>query len=361
MLPLARRIRLKVNSTDPIVKKQVLDTLYSWQTMSFRSANYILTHQFMQDQLAELFYINEGTKLKLSNMLKNEGAAFTTSRQNTTYQVLSKHFKGFLPSDIYTGINNMVLQKYNLEREAYWKGQKPIPNYKRNMPMPIKARSIKNIQPMGNSGNVSFTLFQQPLRTWFGKSTLCNKVLFEELMNGTQAFGDSLLQLVKGKIYLLLITYTAKEQHTLSENIIAEASLSIDVPLMVSINGHHYSIGNKEEFLHRRLAIQAAVQRTQAGITFCRNSNGNKRKFKAVTRYKGVEENYINTKLHVYSRRLIDLCIKHGAATLLLVSQQQKEAVASNDAFLLRNWSFAALKEKIMYKANKAGITVIVD
>jgi IS605 OrfB family transposase len=160
---------------------------------------------------------------------------------------------------------------------------------------------------------------------------------------------------------LLLITYNDKEKHILSENIIAEATLSLDFPITVSIGTYSYRIGNKEEFLYRRLAIQAAVQRAQKAVSYCRPSNGKKRKYKAVTRYKGIEQNYVEQRLHVYSRRLIDLCIKHGAATLVLVAQEEKEQLTKEDAFLLRNWSFAALKEKIMYKAQKVGISVVVD
>jgi cytochrome c553 len=360
---LTQKIQLLVNSPDPEIKKQVIDKLYSWQNMCFRSANYVLTHQFIQDQIGELFYMSEAIKLKFASIHKDADGVLTTSRENTTYQVLANHFKGMLPSDIYTGINHMVVKKYNLEREEYWKGQKPLPNYKRDIPMPIKARSIKEIIPLPDNINFSFTLFQQPFRTCFkNKKNSDNKrTLFEEMMLGRMHCGDSLIQLVKGKIFLLLVTYSEKEKHTLSENIIAEASLSTDFPVTVSIGTYSYRIGNKEEFLYRRLAIQAAVQRAQVGSNYCHAANGKKRKCKAVTRYRGMEENYIDSRLHVYSRRLIDLCIKHGAAILVLVAQHEKEQLAKNDEFLLRNWSYAALKEKIMYKAQKAGITVIVD
>ncbi len=360
-ITLTQRIELKVNSSCPLIKKQVIDTLYSWQNMCFRSANYILTHQFLQDQIGELFYITEGTKLKFSSIHKDADGVLTTSRENTTYQVLSKHFKGMLPSDIYTGMNHMLVKKYNLEREQYWKGQKVLPNFKRDVPMPIKARSIKEITPLPGGTNFSFTLFKQPFRTCFKKNKHNKQTLFHEMMLGNLQCGDSLIQLLKGKIFLLLVTYTEKEKHILSENIIAEASLSTDFPVTVSIGTYSYRIGNKEEFLYRRLAIQAAVQRAQVGAKYCRSANGNKRKLKPVKRYKGIEENYIESRLHVYSRRLIDLCIKHGAATLVLVAQHEKEQIAKNDEFLLRNWSYAALKEKIMYKAQKAGINVIVD
>jgi len=63
----------------------------------------------------------------------------------------------------------------------------------------------------------------------------------------------------------------------------------------------------------------------------------------------------------MYSRRLIDICVKSGAGTLLLVNQSNIEEVAKDDEFLLRNWSYFGLIEKIRYKANMAGVNVIIE
>ncbi|HTR29414.1 MAG TPA: hypothetical protein VMH27_09085 [Puia sp.] len=73
------------------------------------------------------------------------------------------------------------------------------------------------------------------------------------------------------------------------------------------------------------------------------------------------EKDYVQQKLHVYSRQLIDLCVKHRAGSLILVGQAEKEAAAVGEEFVLRNWSYYALKEKIQYKANKAGILLITE
>lgn len=73
------------------------------------------------------------------------------------------------------------------------------------------------------------------------------------------------------------------------------------------------------------------------------------------------EKRYVDSRLHLYSRRLIDICVKSEAGTLLLVNQTNKEEVAKEDEFLLRNWSYYGLIEKIKYKANMVGINVIVE
>ncbi|MNK47391.1 hypothetical protein D3C87_662010 [compost metagenome] len=174
-------------------------------------------------------------------------------------------------------------------------------------------------------------------------------------------FQSSYLQLDQGKVFLLAAIQIDKECHQLDPSVIAEASLSIEHPVVVKIGKHQYTIGSKEEFLHRRLAIRAAIYRVKKGASFNRGGHGRKRKMKSLDDYKQQEKRYVDYKLHVYSRMLINFCVKHNAATLLLVNQQAKEELAKEDPFLLQNWSYYSLKEKIGYKAEKAGIQLIVE
>ncbi|HEY4150093.1 MAG TPA: hypothetical protein VGM41_14235 [Chitinophagaceae bacterium] len=142
---------------------------------------------------------------------------------------------------------------------------------------------------------------------------------------------------------------------------IAEVSLSPETPVVVHIAGKRYAIGDKEEFFYRRLALQQARQRLQAAATTCRGGHGRARKLALLESFEKKEHHCVHHKLHLYSRRLIDLCLQHHAATILLVGQEEKEAAAREDRFLLRNWSYYALKEKIAYKAKRVGITVLSE
>ena len=63
---------------------------------------------------------------------------------------------------------------------------------------------------------------------------------------------------------------------------------------------------------------------------------------------------------------LVDLAIKHKCGTIALLNQKGREDKAKEDnlngePFVLRNWSYYGLKEKISYKAKMAGIKVIQD
>jgi hypothetical protein len=356
-----RKIQLLVDSKDKEVVKQTIDQLYNWQWICFRAANLIMSHHFVQERVKDFFYLTEEIKLKLADEKKEENGILKSSRQNTTYRLLSNHFKGQIPTNILSNLNNTLISYFNKEKDAYWKGEKSLRNYKRNIPLPFGAEVISKLTRAADNRNFAFRLFQIPFKTYLGKDRSDKKKVFEKIISGAIKLRTSNIQLDKGKIFLLAAVQIEKEQHTLDPTVIAEASLSIEHPVTVKIGSFEHAIGNREEFLHRRLAIQAAVNRVKKAVPFNSGGHGKKKKMKSLEDYRHMERRYVEQKLHVYSRMLIDFCLKHQAATLLLVNQQEKEEIAKEDHYLLQNWSYYSLKEKISYKAAKAGIQLIVE
>lgn len=359
-ITLTRKIQLLINSQDAEIIKANREKLYRWQYIGYRAANMIMSHLFVQEQIKDFFYFTEDFKLKLTNQQKDEQGVLTTSRLNTTYTLLSKHFKGEIPTDILSNLNNTLNSYFSKEVSAYRKGEKSLRNYKRKFPLPFSANSIRKLQRTADSRNFSFELFQVPFRTYLGKDR-DKRILLEKTRQEKIKLCTSSLYIDQGKIFLLAVFEMEKEENQLDEGIIAEASLSINHPVTITIGKEQFIIGNKEEFLHRRLAIQAARRRTQKGATFNKGGHGHKRKMKSTEHYNEKEHSYVNYKLHVYSRRLIDLCVKNKAATLILVNQKAKEEIALEDTFLLQNWSYFNLKDKIAYKAKKAGIVMVCE
>lgn len=359
MQVLTHKIQLLVDSDDAALKRTVLDTLYSWQNICFRCANMVMAHYFIQDQVKQFFYFTEQLQLKLADVKRDADGVLTTSRLNSGHQLLSHCFKKQLPSDIYGNLNTALYMQYQQKREAYWSGELALPSFKRDNPMPIKSRSIKNFSPIAGSGNFRFTLFKLPFRTFTGKQPHAKRVL-QDVYNGRVGLCDSYIQVKDGKIFLLMVTKKETPAVRCNTSVIAEASLGIDVPVFVLIEGvARARIGNREEFLHRRVAIQSAMRRVQSGAGYNKPGHGVQRLMRPVKDFKDAEQHYVEHKAHVYSRRLIDFCIKYGAGTLILCDQRNKEAAAAEDVFLLRNWGFSGLKEKIKYKAKLAGIDVV--
>ena len=356
-----RKIQLLINSQDEQVRQTVKETLWQWQHFCFRAANQIATHHFIQDQLKELFYLRDEIKVKLADVHKDPEGILTTSKTNTTYQVLSRRYKQEMPMAILGSLNNTLVASYNKEKEAYWKGERSLRNYKRSIPIPIPAKAIVNIQPSENSKNYSFSVYALPFRTYFGKDLSDKVTMWKRSLNGEYKLCDSSIQLDKGKIFLLAVFQFEKVPRALNAEIVAEAKLSMEIPIVVRINRHQYNIGTKEDVLYRRLAIQEALRRCQKSAMYNRTKNGKARMLQKVSKFRDMERRYISYKLHVYSRRLIDLCIKFKAATLILVDQDQNEEQAKGEQFIMRNWNYCGLRDKILYKADKAGIAVVIE
>lgn len=360
-LKLTRKIQLLVDLPTKEERKKALDMLYQWQNRCFRAANIIVTHLYVQEMIKEFFYLSEGIKYKLADEKKDELGILQRSRINTTYRVVSDCFKGEVPTNILSNLSNTLLSSFNKNRAEYWSGERSLQNFKRDMAFPFGKECISKMTFDTERNAFCFRLFQIPFRTYLGRDYSDKRKLLERVLKGETKLCMSHIKLRDGKIFWLPVFEIEKEKHNLKAEVIAEALLSIEYPIVVKANKIKLTIGTKEEFLYRRLAIQAAQNRAQVGAAYSRSGKGNKRKLKAVHRLRDTESNYVRHRLHVYSKRLIDFCIKNQAGTLLILNVQNQIKVAQDEAFVLRNWSYYELMEKIKYKAKKVGIEVIVD
>ncbi|MRG45487.1 hypothetical protein GFS24_10195 [Chitinophaga sp. SYP-B3965] len=356
-----RKIQLLINSDDAEIRSETWKTLRSWRFICFKAANFIFSHHFLQEQLKELIYLTDDVKIKLTDIKKDSDGILTTSKMNTTYQILSNKFKGELPMNILGALNNILVTQYNSERQAYQNGDRSVRNYKRTIPIPIPARNITRIKLHESGKYYSFNLFGLSFNTYFGKDYDDKRVMWERWLSGEYQLCTSSLKFDQGKIFLLAVFKFDKFYNLLNSGTVAEASLSIEIPIVVKINGHRYEIGTKEDYLHRRIAIQQSRIRAQKSIKYNRSKNGLKRQKQNLLSYAKKEVNYVETKLHLYSKMLIDLCVKNGAGTLILIEQKEKEEEAKQDTFLLRNWSYFKLKDKIQYKSDRVGIKIICE
>ncbi|MCF0075815.1 hypothetical protein LZD49_35445, partial [Dyadobacter sp. CY261] len=118
---------------------------------------------------------------------------------------------------------------------------------------------------------------------------------------------------------------------------------------------------SKDEYLYKRLAIQAAIRRKRKAMAFMNPNSQRQLRKSTIENLMQSEKRYVSHKQHVYSKRLIDICLKNKAATLLLVEQTEKEQQAKEDPFLFRNWGYYGLKQKIERKAEKVGIAVLIE
>lgn len=358
-ITLTRKIQLLIDiSSDQ--KNEMWEKLYRYQNRCFRAANFIVSHLYVQEMIKDFFYFTEEVQYKLANANKDEMGIFTRSKTSTTARMVFDRFKGEIPTDILGSLNNTIQSTFSKNKTDYWQGIKSLRNFKRDIPIPLPVKCISKMKYDPEKKAFCFNMFAIPVKTYLGRDFSDKRLIMEQLLKGEIKLCTSQIQLKAGKIYWLAVFEFEKEKHLLKPEIIAEASLSLEHPIVAKANNVRINIGSKEEFLYRRLVIQASQKRIQTGIAYARSGKGAKRKQKALYKTENLESRYVNHRLHVYSRKLIDFCIQQQAGTLILKNQEDKIGIAKDQEFVLRNWSYYQLQTKIKYKAEKAGIELII-
>lgn len=357
---LTRKIQILLDESDPEKRRVYQNQLYQWQDLVFKASNMAISHQFLQDNIKDILYLKDEVKVKLLDAKQDAEGILTTSRRNTTYQLLSKYLKGKVHSNIITNLNTSIVKAFFTDRKSYSKGEHSLRNYQKNMPIPFSGNFVKWVSPV-KERDFKFTLFNIPFRTFNGRDGARKKKLIQEIIAGDIKMVQSAIKREKSSLFMLLRYEQSIDAMELKQHVVAEASLSLEHPIVVQVGRELFRIGNKEEFLYRRLAIQAARHRIETSCNYNHGGHGKKKKLQRLETFRQKEKSYVQSKLHLYSRQLIDFCIRHQAGTLILVNQTTKNAVAKEDLFLLRNWGYHGLIEKIRYKAELAGIHLIVE
>jgi len=358
MITITRKIQINFIVNDKSELKALYEKIYGWQRICRRAANWIITHHYIQENIKELFYLTDETNVKLSAIGKDADGILTTSSMNTTYQVLSKNFKSQIPMGMLSGLNTIIVKTYRKETKEVWRGDRSIRNYRKDIPMPIRMGDVSNIKK-GKDGNYSFFVYGISFKTYFGHDLSQNEALFDRAIRGEYKLCDSSMQIDDGKMFLL--TVFSFEPDVIYVDPEKSVKCFLDPSCAIRIeekNDKFFEIGNAEEFLYRRIAINGACKRLQKNLKYAKGGKGRNKKLIAIDRFKKKETHYIHSKLHLYSRLLINYCLKRKIGKIILENYDDVVAETKNDVLLLENWSYYGLSSLIEYKAKMAGIIV---
>lgn len=413
---ITRKIEIRIHEEDEELKKNYMHTIFEWRDAIRMAANRIVSHKFIQRNVKEFVYFKpeileaflaenpdrrkvnsksgkETINFNVSDVIKKEKGL---SEQNTTYRLIAGLLKGKVPADIYSCLNQTIVKTCKETMDDVCRGETTLRSYKNNIPMPFSAKALANlhevkekytVQQTGKEVNVNryyFTLFGIPFVCWLGRDRSNNEAIIQRCISGEYKIKSSSIAFEKvvsretgkkkQKLFLYLVIDMPKQEIKLNEKKMMFCYLGLAHPIEYNYevqakniydSGVKWShIGDAEEFLYRRTQIQAAVRRCQIACKYNKGGKGRKRKLQALDRYAELEKNYVHTKLHTYSRLLVNEAVKYRCATIVLVNQEPREIQAKEDnqkgePFVLRNWSYYGLKTMIKYKADMVGIKMI--
>lgn len=371
---ITRKIEVFVCEDDKDQRKAHYEKLYANRDIAVKVANMGVSHLFALDNTMP--YLSDEAK-EVVEFLGCKGQKAT--KQNAPYVAASEAFKGQADMSMISCVLQNAQKMYQDDRKrGMW--NKSLRSYKSNMPIPFKADRFVGLRfdtYMGGDGQEHegcfFTLMGVPFQMRFGRDRSGNRLIVERAIDGEYKMCTSSLQFDGKKIFLLLCVDIPKKEVEVDVKKVLYAYLDVMTPIVCTCDvraakeydsGYKwFEIGTREEFLYRRRQIQEAVRRCQINNKYSVGGHGRKQKCKAIDRWHDKEDNYVDTKLHTYSRMLVDLAVKHGCGTIMLMNQKAREDKAKEDnqngePFVLRNWSYFGLKEKIGYKCKRVGVVL---
>lgn len=408
-MQITRKIEVFVCESDNDLRRSYYEKLYDIRNIAQEAANMATSMLYAIDNLIPC--LDEKSR-ELIQYIGTKGSP--ASRQNAAYVIMSHLYKDKMPGimDMLSNLAQYVTKNYTADRK---KGlyKNSLRSYKDSLPIPYQKKSFSNLRfadyqnGEGEKRNgCFFSLAGIPFQMRFGRDRSNNRLIVERVISGEYKMCTSSIQIKKvvekldlleegnkkqekqsengnkkkkksrQKIFLLLCVDIPKQEAKVDQKKTLYAYLGVMNPIICTCDvraKHEYDsgykwfeIGTKEEFNYRRRQIQEAVRRCQINNRYSVGGKGRKKKCQAIERWNDKENNYVDTKLHTYSRMLVDLAVAHRCGVIVLMNQKKREDKAKEDnqngePFVLRNWSYYGLKEKIGYKCKLSGIRLVQD
>ena len=374
---ITRKIEVFIPEDDKDLRRAYYDKLYANRDVAVKVANMAVSHLFALDNTMP--YLTDEAKETIEYIgCKGQKA----TKQNAPYVAASEAFKGKAYMGMIPSVLQNVQKMYQEDRKkGMW--NKSLRSYKSTMPVPIKATLYHNLrfaEYADGEGNKRtgcfFEVMGIPFQMRFGRDRSGNRIIVERVVSGEYKMCTSSIQVDGKKVFLLLCVDIPKKEVKIDPKKTMYAFLGVLNPIICTCDvraakeydsGYKFfEIGTKEEFNYRRRQIQEAVRRCQINNKYSVGGKGRKKKCQAIDRWHDKENNYVDTKLHTYSRLLVDLAVKHKCGNIVLMRQTPREDQAKEDnqngePFVLRNWTYYGLKEKIAYKCKMVGIKLSED
>lgn len=317
---------------------------------------------------------------ELDEDVKNKKKDFLQcSKQNSTYQLVSKEFKQYIPSDILANLNQKIQENYNNNQKKIESGERALSTYKKGMEIPFSIRENKRLKLFIKEEGIYLKWFKEILfRLEFGKDASNNRCIVERLIESDRqqknkgedyVANNSSIKLVKyGKstrIFLLLSIDIPAKKQVLDKDVVLGVDLGIKCPLYLAINKNDnfkMQIDDIEHFHNQRTMFQKRFKSLQKLIC-TQGGHGRKKKLEPLEKLKEKERNWVHTQNHVYSREVIKQALKQNAGTIHMESLKDfgkgKDGYVKDEyKYLLRYWSYYELQSMIEYKAKLEGIEV---
>lgn len=302
-----------------------------------------------------------GEALKFSDL--NTGVK---AQSSDVYAFVKNDFP-YVPSDILGSAIRDAQARFKALSKQILSGEVSIPSFKRDIPIPIRAKMIKLTKENGKY-HARLTLRAQNFAKENGLSTAINvalttaggaKAIIDRLISGEYKLCDSKILRKNREWYLSLSYQFEKQEVKLDFSNVMGVDLGIVNAAVLAFNNEptRYYIEGNEILEFRRRIEKRRISLLRQG-KYCgdgRKGHGRVTRIKPIEKIRDKIANFRATTNHKYAKYIVDTAIKHGCGTIQL---EKLDGINERDSFL-KSWSYYDLQQKIEQKAEVAGIKVV--
>ena len=278
--------------------------------------------------------------------------------------------------DLQTGnasaVSQSVHSRLKNDSKAMFIGDKSLPSFKKDQPINISKQSIKLFEENGKT-YITISVFS---KTGTGRLALgSGRLTFEvwrksksgydivnRCISGEYSYGASKLQYDRDKkMWELALSYEPPAKSPEFEtNRICGIDVGYICPVYAAVNDGYerFSVesGDIEQFRKNVEARRRDMQKARPSAGGGSVGHGYKTRMAPVLEMENRIARYRDTKNHQYSKALIDFAIKNRCGVI----QIRDLSGITAGQHSLKNWSYYDLQQKITYKAEESGITVVI-
>ena len=268
--------------------------------------------------------------------------------------------------------------KFKSDMADILKGNKSIPNFKKNCPIDLKSKSIQiykeedsymaNISLISNNYKKELERNSGQFLVLLKAGDGTQKAILDKILNGEYKKCASQIIRHKNKWFLNLTYQFVSEKKKLNSNKILGIDLGIvNVVAMQIYNAekdkyewikYNQAMISGEELIHFRQKMEArrrslSKQSKVAGKG--RVGRGYKTRMKPLLNISDKIARFRDTYNHKISRYIVDFALRNECG---IIQMEDLAGFKGKGNSLLENWSYFDLQEKVEYKASEHGIEV---
>lgn len=280
------------------------------------------------------------------------------------YPSMREKFSNIASSTV-AALTRIAGQRWSSDKkEVFYSMQKSLSSYKKTYGIPMHNKQYKLwhnddgyfIRFSVQSGRNNARTFKLSQKILGGQKEILDRIISGEYKQGQCTWKK------KNKKLFFVITYSFEPKPiALDKNIICGIDLGLAIPVYCAISNSKQRWSSNDGFELEKFRRNINRRRRQIQKQYPvsgRSGHGRKRALKPLEKLQDKVNNYRNNKYHVYTKRIIEFCLKNNAGTIQLENLKSLKKNFDNN-ITIRDWAIGDFHQKLEYKAKEVGIDVV--